>query len=141
MIGVATFNIIDLYRMDGGEYLISSLIWVFMLTAILLLFNNIMFEKKAIKIALKAGYKRGNHEVIEGKYTCDFNNEYFKINNETVKWTEFSKVDTDEVYVFMYLNNLENVVMFPKFPKDLPIEERDKLNEIIQSRFNVNIRL
>lgn len=48
-------------------------------------------------------------------------------------------MDTDNLYVFMYFNDYEKVAMFPKYPKDLPLEGRNKLDQLIQAKFNVSI--
>ncbi|MEN0642654.1 hypothetical protein MKY91_05710 [Alkalicoccobacillus gibsonii] len=94
-----------------------------------------------LKITKKVSYKSKRYKDFIGKRTFTYNEEFIEVNEQQYKWTEFSVVDTDDLYVYLYLNDCEEAVMFPKFPKDFPLEERDKLNQIIQEKFNVNIRL
>lgn len=98
-------------------------------------------EKSLIKKAIKKAYKKGNDKGFIGEFVCSFNEDFFQVNDLKIPWSEFGKIDTDDLYVFMYLDGFKKVAMFPKFPDDLPLEERDKLNQIIQNKFNVNIRL
>ncbi|MEN0645382.1 hypothetical protein MKY91_19640 [Alkalicoccobacillus gibsonii] len=93
------------------------------------------------KQSKKNHLKKELHKPMIGKYTFSYNEEFIVVNDKQHNWTEFSMVDTDDLYVFMYQNNIEKVLVFPKFPKSLPLEERDKLNQIIQEKFKVNIRL
>ncbi|WYP27695.1 hypothetical protein NSQ54_06290 [Alkalihalobacillus sp. FSL W8-0930] len=97
-----------------------------------------VFAMKTKKVFIK---KEIHKQFLGKKVTFSFNNEFITSNDKQYMWNEYSIVDTDDLYVFMYLKDSYKVTLFPKFPKDLPLEERDKLNRIIQEKFNVNIRL
>lgn len=123
---------------------VSYLILFFVIIALVLMVSlgngrmDNVFAMKTKKVFIK---KEIHKQFLGKKVTFSFNNEFITSNDKQYMWNEYSIVDTDDLYVFMYLKDSYKVTLFPKFPKDLPLEERDKLNRIIQEKFNVNIRL
>lgn len=101
----------------------------------------ILINEFLVKTKKRTSYKKHIYKDFVGKCTFTYNEELIKINDKQYNWSEFAIVDTDELYVYMYTNGFEKTVMFPKFPKDFPLEERNKLNHVIQEKFDVNIRL
>lgn len=104
-------------------------------------FSYILINEFLVKTKKRTSYKKHIYKDFVGKRTFTYNEELIKINEKQYKWTEFTIVDTDDLYVYMYTNDCEKSVMFPKFPKNFSLEERDKLNHVIQEKFDVNIRL
>ena len=138
MVGYAIFTIY-LGILYPGEYLYLFFANLAVVSIAVLGYQRYddVFAKKEKKVS----YKKNVHKNFVGKRTFTYNEEFIEINEKQYKWTEFSIVDTDDLYVYMYINECKKTVMFPKFPKDFPLEERDKLNQLIQEKFNVNIRL
>lgn len=129
--------IVLIYKDLSYLYLLFGIVVLGSVAALSYMRFDEIFANKTKKIY----FKKGVHKPFIGKSTFSYNEEFIVINDEQHKWTEFSIVDKDDLYVFMYMDDCEKALLFPKFPKDLPLEERNELNEIIQAKFNVNIRL
>lgn len=136
--GYTVFTIL-LSLLVPGVYLYLLFTNIVVITVVGL--GYILINEFLVKTKKRTSYKKYIYKDFVGKRTFTYNEEFININEKQYKWTEFTIVDTDDLYVYMYTNDCEKTVMFPKFPKDFSLEERDKLNHVIQEKFDVNIRL